>query len=240
MADHSATRGADYVFEGIREFYKHKQLWKYAIPSLAITLIADTVAVYLLIKKGLPAAEQLLKQLTGVLPVSFVQPLHYVLLVVIWLTFLLLLSALSFILFESTGCIFFSKMVARYEREILSGSNPPLRFTDELRNMIDSVLYTCGTVILLCLLSVVGFFLPIIAEFLKAYAIGYRYAISYTSEAGFVRHIRLQNITQLIPSGVTASFGVTVYFLLLIPFLGLFLIPGFFIGGAIMADREIA
>jgi uncharacterized protein involved in cysteine biosynthesis len=46
-------------------------------------------------------------------------------------------------------------------------------------------------------------------------------------------------VPKLIPSSVTASFGVTVYFLLLLPFISLFLIPGFFIGGTIMADREI-
>lgn len=59
------------------------------------------------------------------------------------------------------------------------------------------------------------------------------------SEASFNRNIRLPNMPKLIPSSVTASFGVTVYFLLLLPFVSLFLIPGFFIGGTIMADREI-
>ena len=239
MTGQSSSRGADYVFQGVREFYKHKQLWKYAIPSFVITLIADITAVCLLLMKGVPFAEQYLAKVTGWLPASVAEPVHLIFTVLIWLTFLMLLSALSYTMFEFTGCFFFAWMVARYEREILHGNNAPLTWKTECRDMVESGLYTVGTVILAALLSVLGFFLPLITEFIKAFAIGFRYAVSYASEAGFNRNIRLQNLPKLIPSNVTASFGVTVYFLLLLPFISLFLIPGFFIGGTIMADREI-
>ena len=239
MTERSHSRGADYVFQGVREFYKHKQLWKYAIPSFVVTMIADIAAVCFLLMKGLPFAEQYLAKVTSHFPLSVSEPVHLIFTILTWLTFLMVLSALSYTLFEFTGCCFFARMVARYEREILHSNNAPLTLKTEIRDIMESVLYTVGTVILAALLCVLGFFLPLITEFIKAFAIGYRYAVSYASEAGFNRNIRLQNLPKLIPSKVTASFGVTVYFLLLLPFISLFLIPGFFIGGTIMADREI-
>jgi uncharacterized protein involved in cysteine biosynthesis len=239
MSGHFSTRGADYVFQGVREFYKHKQLWKYAIPPFVITLIANIAAVCFLIMKGLPVAEHYLAYVTSVIPPSVAEPVHAVFTILIWLTFLMSLSALSYTLFEFTGCFLFAAMVACYEQEILHSCNVPISTKNKIRDMVESVFYTIGTVILTALLSVLGFFLPLVTEFIKAFAIGYRYAVSYASEAGFNRNIRLPNMPKLIPSSVTASFGVTVYFLLLLPFISLFLIPGFFIGGTIMADREI-
>ena len=239
MSGQSSSRGADYVFQGVREFYKYKQLWKYAIPSFVFTLIVNIAAVCFLLMKGVPFAQYYLAKVLGFLPASAVDPVRMVFTVLIWLTFLISLSALSYTLFEFTGCFFFARMVACYEREILHSNNAPLTLKIEFRDIVESGMYTVGTVILAVLLCVLGFFLPIIAEFVKAFAIGFRYAVSYASEAGFNRNIRLQNLPKLIPSNVTASFGVTVYFLLLLPFISLFLIPGFFIGGTIMADREI-
>lgn len=239
MADRSSTRGADYVFQGIMEFYKHKELWKYAVPSLLITLIVNIAAVWFLMAKVTPYAERYLDKAAESGLAFIIQPLYPVFLCLIWLTALIFLSSLSYGLFEAIGCFSFAQMVARYENEVLHCSNAPLTMQSNIRNIIDSFLYSTETIILTILLSITGFFLPILMELAKAFAIGYRYAVSYASESGFNRDIKLQNLPKLIPSSVTASFGVTTYFIQLIPFLGLFLIPGFFIGGAIMVDREI-
>ncbi|MBQ6473428.1 MAG: EI24 domain-containing protein [Victivallales bacterium] len=229
----SFTQGIQYVFLGILDFYRLPRLWRYAILPLSVIILLSLLVIWQFFASVLPLLMVLLE---GCFP--------WLVWLIRWAAILLFFSVLTLLgssCYEIFGAFFFPQMVRIYEAQFYNWEGGrQLTMREELRNMLDSAWYSTVTLLLLLLLTVMGWAFPGAGQLLTALVIGYRYAISYMGEAGFNRGYSLSTLSAISArrSWMVYGFGVTVYLLLLIPVLSLLLIPGFILGGTRLVNEQ--
>lgn len=229
--------GINFVFAGIGEFFRHKVLWKYAAIPFVVTLVLYTALFYWGIYIFLP---QIIQSMENFFTGRWFEFIYSTCRIVTTISFYLIFFALTLFfaanVFEVSGSLFFSRMVRCYEKNILGKKVEILPWHREVRNVLECILFSTGTLLIYLLLILIGFFLPGIGFVITIPIVGYRYATTYCSEAIFNRGYLLRDTGILFDGkrGLLYGFGSMVFLLFLIPFVPIFLIPGFVIGGTLL------
>ncbi|MEG1979387.1 MAG: EI24 domain-containing protein [Victivallaceae bacterium] len=235
--------GIKYAFSGIKKFYRTPHLWRYALIPTVVCLGYVYLLYYVFFHKfynylaGNFAVwcEQLWSPLAGV--AKFMIGLSL-------LGGMLLLASVTLLtVFELSGGFFMGRMVLRFETENYHRPQPDLTWREDLRNVCSMIIFSFNTIWISLAFFIGGLFIPVIFTILSILAMSYRYAINYASEAVFNRRIELRNIAGNLSGGrmQLLGFGLTVYFLLLLPFVAVFFLPGFVLGATMLVNEsEIA
>lgn len=233
------AKGCDYALRGIAAFYRTPKLWSYAALPLFVVLVFYTLIFYWLFFTLLPDITSFADNATGFWGwcLSFAGKIIYLISGLAYLVFAALFASTFF---EMTGAIFFSFMVRAFEKKFYSSKEHCYPdFRQDCINTLSSILYSLFTALLLFVLTVVGFFIPIIPLALSIIFGGYRYAIGYCTEPTFNKGRSVWNAADYFADKkMLYGFGIIIFLLLMIPFVSIFLIPGFVIGGAIMINEE--
>ena len=236
------SRGIGYVFKGIMGFWKRPRLWVYAIvPFICVKVLFAVVSYYVMNSHVKPLVERLTAMISswGMETLAVVAGF-----IVHWMAviaFFLFMASITSMLFEVFGGVFFTYMVRRYEHIVYERPlDPPVTWRQDLLNTISCIVFSVGTVILNIPILVMGFVFPGVAHALAACFIGYRYGISYCAEASFNKGWSIALLQQRFAGrkAVLYGFGMMVFLLLMIPYVSIFLIPGFVIGGTILVNEE--
>ena len=229
--------GINFVFTGIGEFFRHKVLWKYAAIPFVLTLVLYTALFYWGMYIFLP---QIIASMENFFAGRWFEFLYNSCRILTVGSFYLIFFALTLFfaanIFEISGSWFFSRMVRHYQSRVLKENIVSLPWHREVRNVCDCVLFSTGTLTIYLLLVIISFFLPVIGQIIIVPLVGFRYAKTYCSEAIFNRGLLLRDINVVFNgrSGLLFGFGSMVFLLFLIPFVPIFLIPGFVIGGTLL------
>lgn len=240
FTNNSMGCGISFVWKGVGDFYTHSYLWKYVwIPLLIVLALYSGVFWYI----SAYAIPQLQQAISDKLSGSFFQFLesfaHWLVPFLVWGGFLAVAGFGSATLLELIGALFFPKMVREYERKELGIESPKLPLMTDLRNALHACIYSVGTCLILVALSILHFFWPIAGFFIMAFVIGYRYAVVYSSEAAFNRGFQIFQINYIFKKRrmMLYGFGFTTFICFQIPFVALFLAPGFVLGGTRMLHK---
>lgn len=236
------SRGIGYVFKGVMGFWKRPRLWVYAIvPFICVKALFAVVSYYVMNSHVKPLVERLTAVISGwgmeTLAVAAGFIVHWTAVI----AFFLFMASITSMLFEMFGGVFFTYMVRRYEHIVYERPlDPPVTWRQDLLNTVGCVVYSAGTVILNIPLLLLGFVFPFVAHALAACFVGYRYGISYCAESGFNKGWSIALLQQRFAGrkAVLYGFGMMVFLLLMIPYVSIFLIPGFVIGGTILVNEE--
>lgn len=236
-------RGCGYVFRGIKAFWIHPRLWPYAIiPFLCVKILCSLLLYFLMSQFISPFGAKVNEIFTKW---GWEGTAHVLEQIILWFFILMMLmvfTAVSNMLFELFGAIFFAKMVRRYEFMVYRRPLvPDIPFSDDVSNAICCGIYATITLLLTIVLFVLSFFFPLVIQILTIVLIGYRYGISYCAEAGFNRKLSLGALQRQFAGAhklTLYGFGVTVFLLLMIPLISIVFIPGFVVGGTILVNEE--
>jgi len=237
-------RGSGYVFSGCRAFYGDRRAWKYAVLPLAVMTGVYVLLFRVILHFSRRGAEALNQELAG-LPAqlqwltSFVSGLS---------SFLGLLFALLVMgttvstLYEMFGGFFFDPLIEYHRRKRYGLPPCGQSLRRGLKYCLDSLLFGIRTSLLFLFLFVLSLFFPVAGQLVLAGVMGYCAGIAYMLTPANLSGLTLADMRARIGGrrSVVLGFGLTAYLLLLIPFATLFLLPGLVLGGADLADRELA
>ena len=236
-------RGCGYAFRGIKGFWVHPSLWHYAIiPFICVKALCSLLLYVLMQKFIIPFGAWINEILSGWgwegLAGTVEVIIHWTFIIMMLMVF----TAVSNMLFELFGAIFFAKMVRRFEHMIYHRPLvPDISFGEDIWNAITCGIYATITLLFTIVLFIVSFFFPIVAQIVTIVLIGYRYGISYCSESGFNRKLSLWSLQRQFRGAhklTLIGFGVAVFLLLMIPLISIIFIPGFVIGGTMLVNEE--
>jgi len=244
--------GCAYFFQGIREFYRTRSLWKYAILPFFVIVLIYGAGCWLAFCKVLPVCLEK-TQFYSVLP-DWLQWLQTVwnILMRIGVSFFIFrfIIAVASCAYEMLDALFFDRLVFAYER--LNGI-PTRRMSvqERIDDALSGIFYALGSLLLYCLLAACGWITFFIGIFtgvflfvskafdLSQYLIlGYRYAVSSMVNSADNAGIGRDELRRLAAKRkmLVIGFGATAYFLQLI---NIFTLPGIELGGSMMFRKEI-
>ena len=233
-------RGVTFAAEGIQEFYKSPQLWKYAVFPLLMILLtyAGLIVAGTFIISGLSAyfAEK-----CADLP-GYLQWLSAVAsgASAIAMTFLLSVIAVASLgtLYELFGGLFFDALIERYASDL---TPPPVKldWRFNLSCIKESVIYSINTLLIIIAASILNLFLPFIGQLICVVIISYRFGVTYMAVSGFhYRQTLMQTRERAYRNfALTLGYGLTIYVIFLIPLAIVFTLPGLIIGGILILSE---
>jgi CysZ protein len=227
--------GAGFAFDGIRLFYQMPQLWKYAAFPLLLILFTYggmVAAGWYLIKFLSDFFAEKCADLPG-----FLQWLPAAASSAAAIGVILLVSVIAVVsigtLYELFGGLFFDALIRNF-----AGNSCPEKLENSdwkfnTHAIIDSIVYSINTLLIMLAAVVLNLFLPFIGEIIGFIVISYRFGVSYLAMCGF--HYR-KNMLQTRNSAyrnfmLTLGYGVSIYLIFLFPLAVVFALPGLIIGG---------
>lgn len=239
MTAQSFAQGVNYVFKGIGRFYSRPKLWLYALVPFIIVMTLYTLLFAWLFYDIMPWVTSYADNAQGFRG-WFLTASGFLLKFITGIIFILAAALFASSLFEMTGAMFFAYMVRAFEKtEYPQTPHQYPDFSQDILNTINCIIFSSLTAIIFILLSIIGIFIPLIPFLLSVVFIGYRYSISYCSESSFNRGRTIWNSHNYFEDkGILYGFGSMVFLILMIPFISIFLIPGFVVGGAMMINEK--
>lgn len=234
-------QGGKYALLGIRDFFRYPRLWLYALlPFVGVTVVCIAICRTIMVFLIKPSTSWLEEYVAGWAGNTVGQILTTFILILSTVFMFVISASVKNNLYEMLGAVFFAKMVRQYEHMAFNRPlDPGISFFTDVWNMIACVWYAFVTLLLVLVFFGLSFFLPGLAQFLTVVIIGYRYGISYCSEAGFNRHLSLRKMQKTIKRKsrlVLYGFGITSFCMLLVPLISILLIPGLCLGGTILVN----
>ncbi len=234
-------RGLDYAWGGVKDFYKHPFLWKYTAVPLALLVFVYT-ACFIFICKYVAndVAVKINQSLQETWFESMAGVLSNIVIAAVWVAAIAVLALLSNVIFETVGAFFFPAMVREYEKKVLKIDLAPLTAQEKIRNISAMAGFGLLLLILFIFLSCLILFIPFFGYFAYLIILGYQYSILFMSEACFNKHYRLSDIQYCFKDkrSMMYGFGIFSFFMVQIPFMSLFMYPGFVLGGTKMFYEE--
>ena len=249
-------RGIDYLWQGIRDFYIHHFLWRFMAVPLAATLSANIAVGIAAHCWALPTIGQHLAkwQEESRMFRWLCQAMTYVTVhlfniapeklgtLLFWLAVGYGMSLVSLAVFSLAGGFFFPAMSEMYELRVLKlPKRPRPSRSRRVRMMAGRLGYSLFLGIMLILLGVGMMILPVVGFLVAAWLGGYCYTLIFMSEAGFRRGWSIPRMNFYFSGrrDLLYGFGMTAFFLMQLPFIAVFLLPGFYLGGTLLVEREI-
>lgn len=235
------SRGVDYAWNGVREFYKYRFLWKYTAIPLTLLFGLYGFVFFCICRYVQPyISAKMVQFFEGGFWDFLIAPLSGTLIFLSWVAAIILLALASNCIYETLGGFFFPFMVKEYEKRVLKIEAEPQKTEDVFRSFAASCGLALKIIILFMLLSLIVLFVPVFGFFIFLWIMGYQYSILFMSEACFNRRLRLSDIKYsfMKKNGLMYGFGIFSFFMIQLPFLSLLLYPGFVIGGTKMFHDE--
>lgn len=234
--------GIGCALNGIREFFSHRDLWKYAALPLLVVLL-----VYALLGGlgvwAVTVISAFLEKSAAELP-SYLQWIpdlgNGVTAVMIFIFFWLIIVLSVGTLYELFGGLFFDRLIEKYSRDraFLSLSTNSRRF--EMQAVYDSCRYSLNTLFILLGTFFLNIMLPVVGPLLSFLLISYRLGVAYLAVAGF-RYGRTLLITRQMAQcncASTLGYGIMLYFLFTIPLAVLIFLPGLVTGSVLLYNLQ--
>lgn len=231
-------RGGGRAGQGIGAFYRDWALWRFALAPLGLLILLYGGMCWAALAGGAALAEYL-QNFCAHLP-GFLQWLsgviRWTVLVTAFAGILLLIAFTVSTLYELLGGLFFDGLIAEFERRKFHTVLPEKNAAFTLRFLLDSCLYSLGTLFWMIATALAGLFFPVVGQLAAIVLVGYRFGVVYVAAAGFNYHWSLAQ-TRCWCAGhmaLTVGFGVIIYLILLIPPAVVFCLPGFVLGGVLL------
>lgn len=236
--------GSLYVFRGIRFFYRTPVLWKYSLIPFLFLLLFYALILYAVCWFALPFLLDFLPQTENApqLLRIFIRILRWIVALSCGIGVLLIALVTLTSGYELAGALFFDAMIVRIEQIRYHRNAEGLSFRKNLVCALQSALFSIRTVMLSLLLLIPALLIPVVGIVPMVLIIGYRQALTYLFSSGFNRGLLLPEIRRLAGKEKMKmlGFGITINLLYLIPFVVIFLIPGFLAAGAMLYNETLA
>lgn len=231
-------QGIQANINGVKFFYAHRDLWKYAlVPWLFVVIFyALFIAGAFL---GMNALTESLRASMESLPA--------------WLSWLgslvsaagvaavIAVAALTVVFFTSTvyelfGGLFFDALIARIELNESGVKLPENSWSFNLRIVADTFRYTLGTLLWMVLTLFINL-IPLIGPVISFFIISYRFGVTYLSITTFRYGMTLFQAQQKLNGNRAAvlGYGAAINLVYLIPGAVFILLPGIITGGVLLA-----
>ncbi len=226
--------GVRSVFNGTISFYRDTKAWKYALYPILLLIFFYAAALWLWITAVIFCFNWC-RNFADTLPEYLAWSEHIVSFLLIAAGIILaafaIVTTLSS-LYEIAGGFFFDHLASFWEKKYFNFQKHNESWKESAAFLWDSVTFGLGTIWYLLLLSIVGIFLPVIGPIILTIIMGYRFGISALSCTAFNHGMRINELRH-IPGAFWKfmGFGLAAYFLIIIPFIGIFTLPGIIVGG---------
>lgn len=237
-------RGASYVTEGTELLLRHKYLWKYAALPVGFTGLVSAGFLWTVVHFTAVLAKKA-GEVSGSLP-DWAGFLGAVLSFLVWLVTiagaLLILYAVSEVLYETFGSLFFDSMAERFEKEEF-GHIPPKATSAQFRKFcLECLLHGLVSALIYPWLFLLSFILPFLGQVLLVAIMGRRLAVSCLLSSAFNHRFGLAELKRKTSGKflLVTGYGMTAYLLMMIPFLSILVLPGAILGGALLFRRELS
>ena len=236
-------KGMSYIARGIQDFFHDQESWKYALFPLGFLVVIYFVVFWKVIDLSNSISAKI-NQHAANLPdwLSWLNSVvcglsHFFGIVAA----LLIVGMTICTLYEMFGGLFFDSLVDHYETRKYGPPEKPVTWSMNLRYCIGSVLFGLQTALAFGGLFFVSLFFPVIGQILLIICMGYFLGLSYIVCSA---NRNGMNIAQLKKAAAKKSciilgFGIPSYFLLMIPFAAIILLPGLVLGGSELFNHEL-
>ena len=237
-------RGASYVTEGVSVLLKNKYLWKYAALPVGFTGLVSAGFLWMVVKFTAALAEKAGK-ISDSLP-SWAGFAGTALAGVVWLVSiagaLLILYAVAEIIYEMFGSLFFDTMAERFEKEMFHYVPAKASGKQYRTFCLECFLHGLGSALIFPWLFLLSFFVPVAGQFLLTAVMGKRLAVSCLMSTAFNHRLDRAGLRRRTAGAglLLTGYGMTAYFLMMIPFLSVFVLPGAILGGTLLCRRELS
>ena len=222
------------VFSGIKSFYRDPASWKYALYPVILLVFFYAAAIWLLIA-AVTFCIHWCRNFAETLPEYLAWSEHIaVFFLVIAGTFFAIFAIITTLssLYEIAGGFFFDHLASFWEKKYFNFQKSNENWKESLIFSWDSIIFSLGTVWYLLLLSAAGLLFPVISPIILTCVMGYRFGISALSCTAFNHGMRIRALRNMPGTfWKFMGFGLTAYLLIIIPFFGIFALPGIIIGG---------
>ena len=236
-------KGVSYLFCGIRIFFHDRGSWKYALFPWCFLAVIYFITFRII--AGLTNCfSEKIDQLMSNLPAWFswlaglICGLSHFLGIIAGI---LILGMTVGTLYEMFGGFFFDSLVDHYETGKYGPRPVVITWKSSLKYSIESFLFGIRTALAFCGLFIISLFFPVIGQILLIISMGYFFGLSYIICSA---NRNGRTIGQLKKAAgkrifIILGFGVSAYFLLMIPLAAIIFLPGLVLGGSELFNREL-
>ena len=235
--------GLSYSACGIRIFFHDRGLWKYALFPWCFLVIIYFITFRIIAGLTNSISEKI-TQLMADLPAwlswlsSLVCGLSRFLGIVAGI---LILGMTVGTLYEMFGGFFFDSLVDHYETGKYGPRQVAITWKTSLKYSFESILFGIKTALAFCALFIISLFFPVIGQILLIIGMGYLFGLSYTVCSANRNGTTIGELKKAAGKRIfiILGFGVSAYFLLMIPLTAIIFLPGLVLGGAELFNREL-
>ena len=228
---------------GVKFFYAHRDLWKYALVPWLFVIIFYALFIFG-VTCGMSALTASLRDCMESRPgwLSWLTALVSAggVIAVIAASVLAVVFLTSTV-YELFGGLFFDALIARIELNESGVKLPENSWKFNLRVVADTFRYTLGTLLWMVLTLFINL-IPLIGPVISFFIISYRFGVTYLSITTFRYGMTLFKAQQKLADKKAAvlGYGTAINLVYLIPGAVFFLLPGIITGGVLLArDLEI-
>ena len=231
-------QGIQANINGVKFFYAHRDLWKYALVPWIFVVIFYALFVAGLIW-GMSALTASLRECMESLPgwLSWLTALVSAggVIAVIAASVLAVVFLTSTV-YELFGGLFFDALIARIELNESGIKLPENSWNFNLRVVADTFRYTLGTLLWMVLTLFINL-IPLIGPVISFFIISYRFGVTYLSITTFRYGMTLFQAQQKLTGRKAAvlGYGTAINLVYLVPGAVFFLLPGIITGGVLLA-----
>ena len=235
--------GLSYTACGIRIFFHDKGSWKYALFPWCFLVIIYFITFRIIAGLTNSISEKI-TQLMADLPAwlswlaSLVCGLAHFFGIIAGI---LILGMTVGTLYEVFGGFFFDSLVDHYETGKYGPRPGVITWKLSLKYSIESLLFGIRTALAFCGLFIISLFFPVIGQILLIIGMGYFFGLSYIICSANRNGTTIGQLKKAAGKRifVILGFGVSAYFLLMIPLTAIIFLPGLVLGGSELFNREL-
>ena len=235
--------GLSYTARGIRIFFYDRGSWKYALFPWCFLVIIYFITFRIIAGLTNSISEKI-TQLMANLPAwlswlaGLVSGLSSFLGIVAGI---LILGMTVSTLYEMFGGFFFDSLVDHYETGKYGPRPVAITWKSSLKYSFESILFGIKTALAFCGLFIISIFFPVIGQILLIICMGYFFGISYIICSANRNGMTIAQLKQAVSKKtfIILGFGVSAYFLLMIPLAAIIFLPGLVLGGSELFNLEL-
>ena len=236
-------KGLSYAACGIRIFFHDRKSWKYALFPWCFLVIIYFI-IFRIITGLTSCLSEKINQLMATLPAwlswlaSLVCGLSHFL---GFIAGILILGMTVGTFYEMFGGFFFDSLVDHYETRKYGPRPVAISWRSSLKYSIESFWFGIKTALAFCGLFIISLFFPVVGQILLIICMGYFFGLSYIICSANRNGATIGQLKKAAGKRIfiILGFGVSAYFLLLIPLTAIIFLPGLVLGGSELFNREL-
>lgn len=236
-------KGMSYIARGTQDFFHDQESWKYALYPLVFLVVIYFITFWKVIGLSNSISAKI-NQYVASLPawLSWLNSVACGLSHFLGIIATLLIMGITIsTLYEMFGGLFFDLLVDHYETKKYGPPEQSVSWSMNLKYCIESVLFGIQTILAFCGLFIVSLFFPVIGQILLIIGMGYFLGLSYIVCSANRNGTTIAQLKKIAAkkSFIILGFGILSYFLLMIPFAAIILLPGLVLGGSELFNNEL-